>query len=58
VGDSMYGDAQINEKTAEKGLKRQFLHAHQLTFKLLKNNEEITLTAPLAEDLNKVLKKI
>ena len=55
-GDEMYGDAKINQKLKKIGLKRQFLHAAELTFKLPKNEKEITLKAPLAEDLEGILK--
>lgn len=57
-GDEMYGDKTLNAKLEEKGLKRQFLHAASLKFRLPKNDEEITLSSPLPEDLNKVLKKL
>ncbi len=50
-GDSMYG-------VTIPQLKRQFLHAWKLTFKLPKNGEEISLTAPLPDDLKRVLEEI
>ncbi len=57
-GDEMYGDQTQNSKLKTQGLKRQFLHAASLKFRLPKNDEAIELTAPLAEDLGDVLKKL
>ncbi|MBU0727091.1 RluA family pseudouridine synthase [Patescibacteria group bacterium] len=57
-GDNMYGDKTLNLKLEEIGLKRQFLHAAELTFKLPKSGEEVHLEAKLAEDLERVLKKL
>ena len=54
-GDEMYGDKELNSKLENLGLRRQFLHAEKLKFKLPKNDEVMELTAPLAEDLKKVL---
>ena len=57
-GDAMYGDKELNEKMEDFGLKRQFLHAAELTFHLPSTKKEIHLKAPLAEDLKTVLKKL
>lgn len=73
-GDSMYGDKTRNSLKMEPDratapssaygeqenlkLKRQFLHAAYLKFRLPKNDEFIELKAPLAEDLEGVLKKL
>lgn len=57
-GDEMYGDIATNQKLKEVGLNRQFLHAAELTFKLPSNENEVTLKAPLTEDLKDVLKKL
>ena len=57
-GDEMYGDKKTNDELEKKGLKRQFLHAAYLKFKLPKNEEWIELEAPLAEDLDEVIKKM
>ncbi len=57
-GDEMYGDKPLNSKLEVLGLKRQFLHAANLKFRLPKNDEVIELTAPLPKDLEDVLKKI
>lgn len=57
-GDSMYGDTKNNEKLHEAGLKRQFLHAAQLTFKRPSDKKELHLKAELPNDLNDVLTAI
>ncbi|MBU1017404.1 RluA family pseudouridine synthase [Patescibacteria group bacterium] len=57
-GDEMYGDKILNSKLKILNLNRQFLHAEYLKFRLPKNDEAIELTAPLAEDLEEVLKKM
>lgn len=57
-GDEMYGDKKVNEDMAKIGLKRQFLHAAYLKFKLPKNDKEIELSSDLAEDLDKILNKL
>ena len=57
-GDEMYSDETQNSKLKVQGLKRQFLHAAYLKFRLPKNDEFIELKAPLAEDLEEVLKKM
>ncbi|MCK5607785.1 RluA family pseudouridine synthase [Candidatus Pacearchaeota archaeon] len=57
-GDAMYGDKVLNSKLDALGLKRQFLHAARLKFKLPKNDEVIELTAPLPKDLEDVLGKL
>ena len=57
-GDEMYGDKTLNSQLSTLNLKRQFLHAAYLKFRLPKNNEEIELKATLASDLNAVLKNL
>ena len=57
-GDSVYGDKKANALLENLGLKRQFLHAAYLKFKLPKNGEEVELRAPLAKDLDDVLGEI
>ena len=57
-GDSMYGDPQTNEKLRKVGLHRQFLHAAELTFQLPSTKKEVAFKAPLAEDLEGVLRKL
>lgn len=57
-GDSMYGDKTLNSKLEALGLKRQFLHAAELSFKRPSDDKELHLKAKLAEDLKGVLKKL
>ena len=58
AGDKEYGDAEVNEKLAELGLNRQFLHAASLQFKHPKKAKEMKLEAPLPKELQTVLKRI
>lgn len=51
AGDSKYGDAAFNRYLKEHGLKRMFLHAWQLRFKL---DKAYNITAPVDEDWEKV----
>ena len=68
-GDEMYGLETRNPKSEIRNkfkvrspkletLKRQFLHAAYLKFRLPKNDEVIELNAPLAKDLETVLETI
>lgn len=51
-GDPKYGDEAFNAKLRAAGLRRQFLHAHRLRFRL---ERPITVEAPLPADLQAVL---
>jgi 23S rRNA pseudouridine955/2504/2580 synthase len=53
AGDRRYGDDRANRRLAAIGLKRLFLHAHQLQVTL--PDREIAVTAPLAPELRRVL---
>lgn len=53
VGDTQYGRA-----TPSLPLARQFLHAAQLQFDLPSTGERLNLTAPLPEDLARVLHQL
>lgn len=58
VGDSVYGKKAINDLFKDKlNLNRQFLHAYILEFEDL-NGNLIKVEAPLANDLENVLKAI
>ncbi|NBY52727.1 MAG: 23S rRNA pseudouridine(955/2504/2580) synthase RluC [Betaproteobacteria bacterium] len=47
AGDDKYGDFEWNRTLAKQGLKRMFLHAHQMTFTHPASGEPMTVTAPL-----------
>lgn len=51
-GDSKYGEDEFNAKLHAAGLRRQFLHAHRLRFRL---DKPISVVAPLPADLRTVL---
>lgn len=60
AGDEKYGDEDFNKSMREFGLRRLFLHAVRLKFSLPVGDVEqvINVTAPLPDDLVKVLKKL
>lgn len=59
AGDGKYGDFAGNRAFSRKtGLKRLFLHAYRVDFKLAHNNKVYKLEAPLADDLQAVLDKL
>jgi 23S rRNA pseudouridine955/2504/2580 synthase len=55
AGDEKYGEADFNEKMLALGLKRMFLHAHQLSFTWPDTGLEFSASAPLPADLASVL---
>ena len=59
LGDSTYGKGGINRLYRERyGLSRLFLHCHRLTFCHPVQKETLRIEAPLASDLEDVLKKV
>lgn len=68
VGDKKYGDENINRKFQKLRLKRLFLHAHSVEFKLpekqtgtgskSKQGEELLISAPLPPELQQVLNQL
>jgi 23S rRNA pseudouridine955/2504/2580 synthase len=56
AGDDKYGDPRFDAEIKTKGLKRLFLHAHQLTFTNPLTNEIQKVQAPLTQDLQDFLK--
>ncbi len=54
VGDDLYGDKKVNEKLRKLGLKRQFLHAQSISFKM-PDGEKISVKNKLPSDLKAVL---
>jgi 23S rRNA pseudouridine955/2504/2580 synthase len=55
AGDEKYGDADFNEMMQTHGLKRMFLHAHQLGFVWPESGMEFSVSAPLPADLSAVI---
>ncbi len=55
AGDEKYGEAEFNGKMQELGLKRMFLHAHQLSFTWPDTGVEFNASAPLPADLAAVI---
>ncbi|MGL5948907.1 MAG: 23S rRNA pseudouridine(955/2504/2580) synthase RluC [Aeromonas sp.] len=56
--DDKYGESGFDEKMRGKGLKRLFLHAWKLTFTHPVDGREVTIEAPLAPELEQVLKTL
>lgn len=55
AGDERYGDYQANKRLQKLGLKRMFLHAHQLILPHPLTREPLHLTAPLPPSLQDFL---
>ncbi|SFV87691.1 Ribosomal large subunit pseudouridine synthase C [hydrothermal vent metagenome] len=51
AGDDKYGDRDFDRKVHSQGLKRLFLHAHQLTFTNPTTDTIQTVKAPLSVEL-------
>ena len=59
AGDEKYGDADFNQKMRSYGLKRLFLHASKISFRLSPDSEEMTeVEAPLEASLQNTLKQL
>jgi 23S rRNA pseudouridine1911/1915/1917 synthase len=57
VGDGIYGNKVSARVASELSVKRQFLHAASLSFRML-GGEERTFSAPLPDDLTEVLVRL
>lgn len=55
AGDTVYGR---RKQRLRPWLKRQFLHAHRLSFRLPSTGERVTFTSPLPPDLQAVLDRL
>ena len=51
LGDSKHGDFACNRECKKMGLKRMFLHAAELSFKLGAMPKRLTISAPLSDEL-------
>ena len=58
AGDDKYGDREKDAKLKPFGLQRMFLHAHSLTFERRETRKPFTVSAPLPDDLQDVLRKL
>ncbi|MES9872189.1 MAG: 23S rRNA pseudouridine(955/2504/2580) synthase RluC [Candidatus Sedimenticola sp. 6PFRAG7] len=58
LGDTKYGDVQANRDMRERGLKRLFLHARQLRFRLQDDEKDLVIEAPLEPALEKLLEDL
>ena len=56
AGDPKYGDSDFDKMMLAYGLRRLFLHAHHLSLPL--GGREITISAPLDEQLKHVLERL
>src|SRR6188768_4292885 len=55
AGDEKYGDEEFNATMKELGLKRMFLHAHQVSFTWPESGTEFSASTPLPADLAAVI---
>jgi len=53
AGDKKYGDAEFNTRLKDKGFKRMYLHAYQLSFAL--GSQSYKITAPLDDEWQKLI---
>jgi 23S rRNA pseudouridine955/2504/2580 synthase len=58
AGDEKYGDEAFNKRMAEVGLKRLFLHASALNFTLPESGQVVSVSAPLGDELRRVLDRL
>ncbi|MGE3920402.1 MAG: RluA family pseudouridine synthase [Gammaproteobacteria bacterium] len=58
AGDDKYGDFAFNRYMKERGCKRLFLHAKQVTFYLKSIDKKISVSSALPDDLAFVLAKL
>jgi 23S rRNA pseudouridine955/2504/2580 synthase len=58
AGDEKYGDPAFNRMMKQLGLRRMLLHAHLLEFTDTVNDERITVSAPLDDELKAVLDRL
>lgn len=56
--DEKYGDASFNAEMKAKGLRRLFLHARSVAFKAQDSDDLITVTAPLEDELENLLRSL
>ena len=55
AGDDKYGDFAANKLLAKQGLKRMFLHAASMSFRHPQSGDQVTIEAPLPQELAQFL---
>lgn len=58
AGDEKYGDDAFNKQMRSLGLKRLFLHASKVVFKVTDQEDDVVVEAPLDDKLKKVLSNL
>jgi len=58
AGDDKYGDKEFNKAMRKLGLKRLFLHAYSIEFRLPSTGQVIHVVAPVSEELSDFLAKV
>jgi 23S rRNA pseudouridine955/2504/2580 synthase len=58
LGDVKYGEDAANKALREMGLRRLFLHAHQVSFSWPGEKRDLVVHAPLPQDLSECLDKL
>jgi len=58
AGDEKYGDREFNRRLRGLGLKRLFLHAHQLAFRHPASGCKMLITSPLPANLATILEQL
>ncbi|MBP6117094.1 MAG: 23S rRNA pseudouridine(955/2504/2580) synthase RluC [Neisseriaceae bacterium] len=58
AGDERYGDYERNKQLTKQGLKRMFLHAHELSLPHPVSGEPLVINAPLPKELTHFLKNL
>jgi 23S rRNA pseudouridine955/2504/2580 synthase len=58
AGDDRYGDFELNRQLAKQGLKRMFLHAHELAVAHPVSGEQLELSMPLPHELQRFLEQM
>jgi 23S rRNA pseudouridine955/2504/2580 synthase len=58
AGDPQYGDPDFNERMQTRGLRRMFLHAHALSFAWPESGVEVSVSAPLPDELRELLDRL
>lgn len=58
AGDDKYGDREFNRRLHKLGLKRLFLHAQRLRFRLPRSDDKIDVEAPLPAELSSLLARL